>query len=91
MAPGERLPKAARKDQNCPLPKLCFTAQLRAKGSRIKKDPKTELLLPKTKSRKLGVSPGRARGGCGAEPGPHQHSKAWEHISELGRTSHLAL
>lgn len=24
MAPGERLPKAAGKDQNCSLPKFCF-------------------------------------------------------------------
>lgn len=54
MAPGERLPKAARKDQNCSLPKFCFAIQPRIKIPRTKGNPKMEMPLPKTKGRNSG-------------------------------------
>ena len=54
MAPGERLPKAARKDQNHSLPKFCFAAWLRIKILRTKGNLNMEMPLPKTKRRSLG-------------------------------------
>lgn len=54
MAPGERLPKAAGKDQNRSLPKFCFAVKLRIKIPRTKGNPKMEMPLPKTKSRNSG-------------------------------------
>lgn len=42
MAPGERLPKAAGKDQNHSLPKFCFAAWLRINLKMEMPPPKTE-------------------------------------------------
>lgn len=47
MAPGERLPKAARKDWNHSLPKFCFAAQLRIKIFKTTGNPKMERPLPR--------------------------------------------
>lgn len=49
MAPGERLPKAARKDWNRSLPKFCFAAQLSIKILRTKGNLKMERPLPMPK------------------------------------------
>ena len=62
MAPGERLPKVAWKDQNHSRSKFCSAAWPSIKTPRPKGKPRVEMVLPKTKRRSLG-------GGAGGPPG----------------------
>lgn len=72
MAPGERLPKAARKNQNCPLPKLCYAAQLRFKISRNQGKPQDRDAPAKDQEKEVGrIHPGEEPDeGVGLSPAP---------------------